>query len=205
MQTRGHVGLRWRIVLGACVVGLMTACASPLAARNPPTASAAAQHVAMSGTPVVTGAHATASAAPSPATQSSEPAPPARPLPVSVQSDAAMRRAGNTGPTSSILAPASCALQGATVTARGGYAGGLAPQVYPRYGDVIDLYVYTAPQPGYPDGIQLATPFTPHSPGIGGRGPWTVTVPVDRSLGVPARCVVAAQPTHDFQGAPSAY
>ena len=116
-----------------------------------------------------------------------------------------MRHAGNAGPSSSILLPTSCALRGENLTAEGSYVGGLAPQVYPRYGDVIDLYAYTAPQPGYPDGIQLATPSTPQSPRIGGTGSWSVTVPVDRSLGTPARCVLAAQPTHDFLGAPSAY
>jgi hypothetical protein len=63
--------------------------------------------------------------------------------------------------------------------------------------------VFSRPAAGYPEGIQLAIePFTRHSPFIGGKGPWTVTVPIDRTLGQPARCMVAAQPTMDFQGAP---
>ena len=51
-------------------------------------------------------------------------------LSVSVESDMAMKAAGNDGPSSSMLAPSSCVLDGATVTARGGYTnGGFAPNV----------------------------------------------------------------------------
>ncbi len=124
-------------------------------------------------------------------------------VPVSVQPDAAMRAAGNQGPSSSILVPSSCKVTAASVTATGTYRDGFAAQVYARYGDVIDLYVFSRPTAGYPGGIQLASePFTRHSPFIGGKGPWTVTVPLDSTLGQPARCMVAAQPTMDFQGAP---
>jgi hypothetical protein len=124
-------------------------------------------------------------------------------VPVSVQSDAAMRAAGNDGPSSSILVPSSCKVTATSVTATGTYRDGFAAEVYARYGDVIDLYVFSRPTTGYPEGIQLADePFTRHSPFIGGKGPWTVTVPLDSTLGQPARCMVAAQPTMDFQGAP---
>jgi hypothetical protein len=124
-------------------------------------------------------------------------------VPVSVQSDAAMRAAGNQGPSSSILVPSSCKVTARSVTATGTYRDGFAAEVYARYGDVIDLYVFSRPTTGYPQGIQLAIePFTRHSPFIGGKGPWTVTVPLDSTLGQPARCMVAAQPTMDFQGAP---
>jgi hypothetical protein len=129
-----------------------------------------------------------------------------RSLPVSVQSSAEMRAAGNQGPSSSVLVPVSCTVTAAKATARGTYRGGFAPAVYGRYGDVIDLYVYTRAVKGSPSGIQLADePFTRTAPFIGGRGPWTVTVPLNTSLsssGRPSRCVVAAQPTMDFQGAP---
>lgn len=122
---------------------------------------------------------------------------------VSVQSDAAMRAAGNQGPSSSILVPSSCKVTARSATATGAYRDGIAAEVYARYGDVIDLYVFSLPTAGYPEGIQLANePFTRHSPFIGGKGPWTVTVPLDSTLGQPARCMVAAQPTMDFQGAP---
>jgi len=126
-------------------------------------------------------------------------------LPVSVQSDASMVAAGNEGPSSTILVPASCNATATTATATGVYRGGFVPMVYQRYGDVIDLYVFTGPAQGVPQGIQLASePFTRHAPFIAGVGAgvrWTVTVPLD-SLGTPARCMVAAQPTMDFQGAP---
>jgi hypothetical protein len=128
-------------------------------------------------------------------------------VPVSVQSDAAMRAAGNEGPTSSIMVPSSCTVTATSATATGTYRGGFVPAVYERYGDVIDLYVFTRPAAGQPDGIQLADePFTRHAPFLyGGSRRWTVTVPLGRqpfSLGQPARCMVAAQPTMDFQGAP---
>ena len=127
-------------------------------------------------------------------------------VPVSVQPDAAMRAAGNEGPTSAVLVPSSCVVTGATATVTGTYRYRPVPAVYQRYGDVIDLYVFSAPGDGYPRGIQLAEPFTRNAPFIGGIGArWAVTVPVFTSLGRPARCMVAAQPTMDFEGAPSAY
>ena len=128
-----------------------------------------------------------------------------RSVPVSVQADAAMRASGNAGPSSSILVPSSCVVTAASATVKGSYRGGLAPEDYPRYGAVIDLYVFTRAVAGYPAGLQIASPFTMHAPAIGGTGSWTVTVPIDSSLGKSARCMVAAQPTHDFQGAPNAY
>jgi hypothetical protein len=99
----------------------------------------------------------------------------------------------------------SCAVTAAKATVRGTYRGGFAPAVYGRYGDVIDLYVYTRAVKGIPAGVQLADqPFTRNAPSIGGRGSWTVTVPLSgtRSFGEPSRCMVAAQPTMDFQAAP---
>jgi hypothetical protein len=126
-----------------------------------------------------------------------------RVVPVTVQSPSAMRAAGNYGPTSAILDPSTCAITKTTATVTGTYEGGFAPNIYSRYGDRIDLYVFTAPQPGYPRGIQLAQPFTDHSPAIGGSGRWTVRVPLlVTGFGHPARCMVAAQPTQDWQGAP---
>jgi hypothetical protein len=127
-----------------------------------------------------------------------------QPVPVSVQSDADMLAAGNHGPSSSILVPSSCTVTSTTATAAGTYQGGFAPEIYHRYGDVVDLYVFSQPLSGYPEGIQVAVLSREQSPPIGGSGTWTVTVPVQNSP-EPARCVVAAQPTHDFQGAPSAY
>ena len=125
-------------------------------------------------------------------------------LPISVESDTAMRAAGNEGPSSSSLLPASCQVTGSIATATGDYQGGIPPEIYHRYGDVVELYVFSAAVSGYPQGIQVATLSSEHPPAIGGSGTWTVIVPVQSSP-EPARCAVAAQPTHDFQGAPSAY
>jgi hypothetical protein len=127
---------------------------------------------------------------------------PSKELRTSVQTDAQMKAAGNEGPSSSILRPAKCELEGTTATAEGTYQGGFAPNAYSRYGDIVDLYVFTGPSPGYPEGVQVAGLSPERSPAIGGRGTWQVTEPVDLSFGQPERCVVAAQPTHDFQGAP---
>jgi hypothetical protein len=66
-------------------------------------------------------------------------------VPVSVQSDAAMRAAGNQGPSSSILVPSSCKVTATSVTAAGTYRVGFAAEVYARYADVIDLYVFSRP------------------------------------------------------------
>jgi hypothetical protein len=114
-----------------------------------------------------------------------------------------MRAEGNYGPSSSILLPASCRLTGTTITAEGTYAdGGFVPDVYDRYGDIIVLYALAAPSPGYPAGMQLGASDVRESTAVGSRAPWRVSLPVYQSEGVPARCVVAAQPTHDAQFAP---
>ena len=124
-------------------------------------------------------------------------------LPISVESDSQMKAEGNDGPSSSILRPISCRLAGTTVTAEGRYTnGGFVPNVYDRYGDVIVLYVRAAPSPGYPEGMQLGASDVRESPVVGSRAPWHVSVAVSLSAGVPARCVIAAQPTHDGQFAP---
>jgi hypothetical protein len=124
-------------------------------------------------------------------------------LPISVESSRQMRAEGNYGPSSSILLPASCRLTGTTITAEGTYAdGGFVPDVYDRYGDIIVLYALAAPSPGYPAGMQLGASDVRESPAVGSRAPWHVRLPVYQSAGVPARCVVAAQPTHDPQFAP---
>ena len=92
---------------------------------------------------------------------------------------------------------------GTTITAKGSYQGGFAPEIYDRYGDIVELYVFGAPYSGYPQGPQLAASSATKSPSIGGHGTWQVSTQVDPSLAdQPARCVIAAQPTHDVQLAP---
>jgi hypothetical protein len=124
-------------------------------------------------------------------------------LPISVESGSQMKAEGNNGPSSSILLPTSCRLTGTTITAEGTYTnGGFVPNVYDRYGDIIVLYVRAAPSPGYAEGIQLGASDVRESPAVGSRAPWHVSLSISPSARVPARCVVAAQPTHAGQFAP---
>lgn len=73
--------------------------------------------------------------------------------------------------------------------------------MYKRYGAVVELYVYSSPTTGYPQGTQLANlsggeiPFPMYN-----EGPWVVTTTVDLTLGSPVGCVDAVQPTHDGMG-----
>ncbi len=128
---------------------------------------------------------------------------PGEQLPVAVESDSQMKAEGNDGPSSSILNPSSCRLTGTTITANGTYTnGGFVPEVYRRYGDFIVLYVLSARSPGYPQGAQLGASDVRESPALASRARWHVSLSVSPSAGSPARCVVAAQPTHDAQFAP---
>lgn len=124
-------------------------------------------------------------------------------IPISVESDSQMKAEGNDGPSSSILRPTLCQLTGTTVTAEGTYTnGGFVPNVYDRYGDIIVLYVLAAPSPGYPAGMQLGVSDVSESAVVGSQAPWRVSLAIAPAVGAPARCVVAAQPTHDGQFAP---
>jgi hypothetical protein len=124
-------------------------------------------------------------------------------LPISIESDAQMEAAGNEGPSSAILRPTSCRLSGSRITAKGRYTnGGFVPNLYNRYGDIIVLYVFAARSPGYPQGMQLGVSDVSESPVLGSRAPWHISISISQDAGVPARCVVAAQPTHDEQFAP---
>jgi hypothetical protein len=123
-------------------------------------------------------------------------------LTIAIQSDSQMQAAGNSGPSSSILIANSCELSGTTVTAKGVYQGGFAPNLYNRYGDIVELYVFGAASSGSPQGPQLAASSAKDSPSIGGDGSWQVSANVDPAVGPPETCVVAAQPTHDLQLAP---
>lgn len=106
-----------------------------------------------------------------------------------------------------ILRPTRCSLTGDLVTAAGTFVG-FVSQFYLRVGDVVELYVYSAPIAGYPSGIQLAVlseEVPPHIPG-GQGGSWLVKVPIDLTLGYhPERCGVTVQATHQFEGSGNAY
>ena len=107
-------------------------------------------------------------------------------------------------PPASVLMPSSCVLRGSTVTATG--TTGFVPEIYRREGDVVELYVYTAPQFGFSNGIQLGYLGNEKPPLVGyGSGIWTVSVQMDTSLGTPAQCAVTVQATHQGEGAPNAY
>lgn len=163
------------------------------------TASATTPRTTVITTPPSTAAPTTGSkTSATPTTTSAD-----KQLPISVESDSQMKAEGNNGPSSSILLPTSCQLTRTTVTAEGTYTnGGFVPNVYNRYGDIIVLYVFAAPSPGYAHGIQLGVSGVRESPEVGVPAPWHVSVSIDPSVGAPARCLVAAQPTHDVQLAP---
>lgn len=101
-----------------------------------------------------------------------------------------------------VLMPSACILSGSAVTATGNTS--FVPAGYRRVGDVVELYVYTAPISGYPEGVQLGYLSQENAPYID-SGSWSVTVPLDTSLGSPARCAVTVQATHQVEDAPSAY
>jgi hypothetical protein len=175
----------------AAAIGTLLAAGCGPASRqaSPPATTTSVPANASSG-PVIGASQAVAS---SPAPQ----------LPISVESDSQMKVEGNDGPSSSILLPTSCQLTGTTITAEGTYTnGGFVPNVYNRYGDIIVLYVLGAPSPGYAQGMQLGTSDASDSPVLGSSAPWHVSLSISPSAGAPARCVVAAQPTHDPQFAP---
>lgn len=193
-----------QMLAGIVLVGFLAGCGSSATSAHAPSTTGTQTSSASGQRPSTAATDRAVGATPAAATTGTG----GHALPVTVQSDAAMRAAGNQGPSSSILVPSSCTVSSSSATATGTFSGGLAPAVYARYGDVIDLYVFSAPQSGYSEGIQLASPFTPSAPSVAGKGPWSVTVPLDTQLSnadQPVRCVVAAQPTHDFEGAPSAY
>ena len=196
-----------RLVAAAAAAAIGTVLAAGCGSPSP--------HTSLSVSPTAPGAlvptSVTSGQAPAPTTTSSI-TPPSievaqsaagEQLPISVQSDSQMKAAGNNGPSSSILLPTSCRLTGTTVTAEGAYTnGGFVPNGYNRYGDIIVLYVFTAPAPGYPQGAQAGVSAVSDSPMVGSPAPWHVSLSVSPSVGGPTRCVVAAQPTHDVQLAP---
>ena len=105
-----------------------------------------------------------------------------------------------------ILSPIRCALSANIATASGTYRG-FVPEDYLRVGDVVELYVYSRPVPGFRSGIQLGVLSKESSPHVTGGhgGSWSAQVPVDRALGRPARCAVTVQATHQREEAGNAY
>jgi hypothetical protein len=143
------------------------------------------------------GAYGVSPTVPTTTTTTSRAVPPGQ-LPISVESDSQMQAEGNNGPSSSILDPTSCEISGTTATARGTIQ--TSYEAYNRYGDIIVLYVFGPSSTGYPQGPQIGVSSASTSPPVG-AGSWQVSAPIDSGM-TAARCVVAAQPTHDEQLAP---
>ena len=126
---------------------------------------------------------------------------PTEALRISVGSD-------SSGGDPAILLPRSCGLHGNVVTATGTYDpshGGLgdyAPEYYTRFGDVVELYVYSAPSPEHAQSNQIADLDSERPYPMSRPGPWTASARIEEGLGTPDLCVADVQPTHDFQGAP---
>ncbi|MGH9071619.1 MAG: hypothetical protein ACRDX8_10755 [Acidimicrobiales bacterium] len=86
----------------------------------------------------------------------------------------------------------------------GTFKGGFAPEEYVRVGSVVELYGYTAPIPAVGEQSYQDAELGSEKPFPMGGGPWTVSVPVDASVGVPAKCLVAVQTTHAFMASGNA-
>jgi hypothetical protein len=102
------------------------------------------------------------------------------------------------------LLPASCTISGGVATASGTFNRDAYGETYVRYGDVVELYVYSGPSNSFPTGTQLADLSNERPMVVGASGPWLVVVPlaiVDRE---PAQCLVAVQSTHAFMGSGNA-
>jgi hypothetical protein len=80
------------------------------------------------------------------------------------------------------------------------------PEVYRRYGDVVELYAYTAPvAASYNQRFQVLDLSNEKPFPISDNGPWAVTARVDSEIGTPRRCLVAVQSTHALMTAGNAY
>jgi hypothetical protein len=106
---------------------------------------------------------------------------------------------------SSVLVPSSCQLQGGVVTAEGTVTEVL-PEVYIRYGDVVELYAYntTDNPPNSANDIQVLALESERPGSLTGGSTWTVSATVANGFPPPLRCFVAIQSTHAFMGAGNA-
>jgi hypothetical protein len=106
---------------------------------------------------------------------------------------------------SSVLVPSSCQLHGGVVTAQGTVTGVL-PEVYIRYGDVVELYAYntTDNPPNAANDIQVLALESERPGSLTGGSTWTVSAPQANGFPQPLRCFVGIQSTHAFMGAGSA-
>ena len=104
------------------------------------------------------------------------------------------------------LRPTSCTLTqtqrggAGVVTAKGTFA--TYYETYSRYGDVVELYVFTGTPKTSPTTAQVAEIPNPTEPPLG-TGSWQVSAPIVAPPSQPLFCLVAVQSTHAFVGAPS--
>lgn len=192
--TRVTAALLAALVVGGVIGGLVDHYAIKGGSGAPEGAGATATSTSTSTS--ATGAAAPTTSTTSPGT-SSTPATGSRSLPVSVS-----QTLSSAGQAPSILLPASCTVDAGVATAKGKTTG-VPPEVYRRYGDVVELYVFSGTTGA---ALQLAT-LPAESPGTLG-GTWTATVPIapgfGNLLGPAAVCEVAVQSTHAFMGAGNA-
>lgn len=111
----------------------------------------------------------------------------------------------------SVLVPASCRLQGGIVTAQGTLTGlivpsgtgpGVLPEVYRRFGDVVELYAFSTTDSN-PDGLNDVQVLDLGSESTGSLiapPTWTASAPVAEGFPPPRICFVAIQSTHTFMG-----
>ena len=103
-------------------------------------------------------------------------------------------------PTSCDFAPGPERGNAGVVTAKGTFAGYY--ETYNRYGDVVELYVFTGTPRTNPTTMQLAQLPNPTEPPLS-TGSWQVSSPIKAPPGEELFCLVAVQSTHAFIGAPS--
>ena len=110
------------------------------------------------------------------------------------------------GVNASDLLPTSCTFTqtqrggAGVVTAKGTFAAYY--EEYGRYGDVVELYVFTGNPKTSPTTTQLAQLPNPTEPPLS-TGSWEVSSPIVARPGEQVFCLVAVQSTHAFIGAPS--
>ena len=86
------------------------------------------------------------------------------------------------------------------VTAKGAFAGYY--QEYGRYGDVVELYVFTGTPKTAPTTAEVAEIPNPSEPPLS-TGSWQVSAPIVAPPSQSLFCLVAVQSTHAFIGAQS--
>ena len=177
----------------AGVVLLFGSCTSSPQPRSPVTTSTSTTTTTLAPT-------TTSAVTAPPSTTTTSVAVPAHTLPISVSTQLTSDQQDP-----SVILPSSCQLQAGVVTAKGAVNGPL-PEVYIRFGDVVELYAYntnnTSPIGTY--AVQVLD-LAAESPGSLVHGlTWVASAPVAQGLPEPLRCFVAIQSTHAFMAAGSA-